>query len=70
MQALGYIRTGSRIAVLHTLQRARILQRMSVRLRARPLETEDQVTVSSDLDAPCWYIDHTLLAGPSSNHVQ
>ena len=44
MRALGYIRTGSRIAVLHTLQRARILQRVSVRLRAYPWEIEDKVT--------------------------
>ena len=44
MRALGYIRTGSRIAVLHTLQRARILQRVSVRLSGCPWEIEDQVT--------------------------
>ena len=44
MRALGHIRTGSRIAVLHTLQRARILQRVSVRLRPCPWEIEDQVT--------------------------
>ncbi len=44
MQALGYLRTGSRVAVLHTLRRARILQRMSVRLRASSCEIEDQLT--------------------------
>ena len=44
MQALGYLRTGLRVAVLQTLRRARILQRMSVRLRASSWGMEDQVT--------------------------
>lgn len=44
MRALGHLRTGSRIAVLHALQRARILQRVSVRLRVSPWQVKDQAT--------------------------
>ena len=44
MRALGHLRTGLRIAVLRTLQRARILQRVSVRLRASPQSIKDQDT--------------------------
>ena len=44
MQALGYLCTGLRVAVLQTLRRARILQRMSVRLRASLWGIEDLVT--------------------------
>ena len=44
MRALGHLRTGLRIAVLRTLQRARILQHVSVRLRASPCSIEDQDT--------------------------
>ena len=67
MRALGHLSTGSRIAVLRTSQRARILQRLSVRLHGKS-RTKSQA--SSDLDALCWYIGHKMLAELPSDHVQ